>query len=132
MKQFKHYFYVLLLPLMLMLSACGDDDDEPEPVETSSPEKSGIVIKNNSSYDLTNFRVYFIGANSYQTITYENYGTFKKGRTITVTEIPDGAVYYYLATTLGGTSFFSIDYSISTRRITLTDETVGNWTSNSN
>ncbi len=131
MKQFKHYFYVLLLPLMLMLSACGDDDDEPEPAGTSQ-EKSGIVIKNNSSYDLTNFRVYFIGANSYQTITYENYGTFKTGRTITVTEIPDGAVYYYLATTLGGTSFFSIDYSLSTRRITLTDETVGNWTSNGN
>ena len=112
--------YRLLGILLLAVCAVGFTGPEQNP--------DVVYITNGSSYTLNDFVVYFTNSKG-ELITRENKGTLKAGGH-TDADIPQGAEYYYMATTLMGSRFFSPDYKVSLTSITLTDATVGEWRTN--
>lgn len=124
MKQAIKLFNLILITfLSFSLASCGDDkDDEPSAVTGK------ITITNSSTYTLSNFIVHFTN-DDHEIITKEQKGTVKPKDKITV-DIPLGATKYYMGTTASGKYYFSPDYSTSVRKQILTDQIVGNWSTN--
>ena len=123
MKQAIKLFSLLLITfLSVSLTSCGDDEDEPSAVVGK------VTITNSSTYTLENFIVNFTNDGG-EIITREHKGTVKPKDKVLV-EIPIGATKYYMGTTVAGTYFFSPDYATTVRNQVLTDQIVGNWTSN--
>lgn len=124
MKQtLKLFGLLLIMAFSFTASSCSDDkNDEPSAVVGK------ISITNSSSYTLSGFIVNFTNDKG-EIITREQKGTVKPKDKISV-DIPIGATMYYMGTSLQGTYFFSPDYSVSVRNQVLTDQIVGNWTSN--
>lgn len=127
MKQIYRLLGILMLAVCAVgFTSCGSDEPEPAPGPEQNPDV--VYITNGSSYTLNDFVVYFTNSKG-ELITRENKGTLKAGGH-TDADIPQGAEYYYMATTLMGSRFFSPDYKVSLTSITLTDATVGEWRTN--
>lgn len=124
MAKLMKWLMVILIPLFsLTITSCSDDkDDEP------SATVGTITITNSSTYTLDNFMVNFTSVSG-EVITKESKGTIKPKETVKV-DIPIGAKLYYMSTTANGTRFFSADYEVSVKKQILTNEIVGNWSSN--
>lgn len=121
MKRIK-FLSMLLLMLVTTFSfaACSDDDDE---------NGSGLVITNSSTYTLQRFRVVFITAQG-ETLSDREYGTFYPGAKQEIPEIPAGAAYYYMATYANNMWFFSVNYEVSVRNLSITTDVIGEWRTN--
>ena len=121
----KHYSVLIAMFLLFVaantFTACGGD-------EVDDTTQGTLVIKNNSIYSLQRFAIRFINSRG-ETISDIDKGTFEPGSSQKCT-IPIGATEYYMRTLLGGTYFFSPNYEVSIKKITLDNSTVGAWTSN--
>lgn len=115
--------YLIVMLMSVFVAACGGDDkDEP------SATVGKLNITNNSTYTLSDFVVNFTN-DSGEVITREQKGTVKPNDKVSV-DIPIGATKYYMGTSLYGTRFWSADYAVSVKKQVLTDQIVGNWSSN--
>lgn len=121
----KHYSTLIAMFLLFMtantFTACGGDS-------VDDTTQGTLVIKNKSTYSLPRFSVVFINSRG-EKISDIDKGTFDPGSTQTYT-IPVGATEYYMRTNLSGTVFFSPNYIVSVKKITLDNSTVGEWTTN--
>lgn len=117
------WLLLLLVSFGFSVSSCSDDDDD-EP----SAVVGKLTITNNSTYTLSNFIVNFTN-DSHEIITKEQKGTLKPKDKVTV-DIPIGATLYYMGTTSNGKYFWSPDYSTTVKSQVLTDQIVGNWSTN--
>jgi len=126
MKKFLKFFPVLFAVMLtgLVTTSCGDDDEDDVPAGVVGH----ITIKNSSKYELDDFVVNFIN-DDLELITRERKGTLKCNASCQV-DIPIGATKYYMGTSQGGKMFWSANYDISIRSQVLTDQSVGNWSSN--
>ena len=126
--------------MCVTFTSCSDD---PEPTvdnttllllqqlqEQQKQQSSSVVtITNNSTNDLYRFTVHFVNAYG-EELTAPDYGTLYAGSSVSA-EIPTGAEKYYMATYLYGTWYFSPDYAISYKSLTLSSAEVGRWRANS-
>lgn len=121
MKRFK-FLSMLLLMLVTTFSfaACSDDDDDAS---------TGLVITNSSTYTLQRFRVVFITSQG-ETLSDREYGTFYPGAKQEIPVIPVGAAYYYMATYQNNMWFFSANYEVSYRNLSITTDVIGEWRTN--
>ncbi|MCM1451803.1 MAG: hypothetical protein NC102_06065 [Clostridium sp.] len=123
-KQF--YKFLLLFAVVLTMgfatSSCGGDDDEP------SASVGKVSILNSSTFTVNNFQVIFVN-DKMEIITRESKGTLKPKDKVNV-DIPIGATEYYMGGVMYNTVFFSANYKVSVTNQVLTDQTVGQWTTN--
>lgn len=122
-KAIKLFGLLFMVCLFAPMTSCGDDDDD-EP----SAVVGKVEILNNSKYSLENFFVNFTNDHG-EIITREQKGTIKPKERVYV-DIPIGATYYYMGFRDSGYTFFSVDYAVSVRNQVLTDQIVGNWSTN--
>lgn len=124
MKKFiKLFFPILMVMVCLGFNSCSKDhDDEP------SATVGKLSVTNSSTYTLNEFTVIFVNSRM-ETITIERKGTLKPKDQVSV-DIPIGATEYYMGTIMYSTTFFSPNYDINVKRQVLTDQTVGQWTTN--
>lgn len=124
MKHVKNLILVMFAIFCCTAFTSCDKDDDKEPSTTTGR----VNITNKSQYTLYDFGVVFTNSKG-EKITAEDKGTLKPNDKVTV-DIPIGATYYYMRTYLSGKYYFSVDYSTDVRSQVLSDQVVGNWTSN--
>ena len=128
----KNFLLNLLAMMMVAMvsvgfTSCSDDDkEEALPV---IPQTNKVTVKNNSTYSLYRFRVVFVNSRM-EEIDDKDFGTREPGKSISC-EIPTGATEYYMATYQNYTWFFSPNYEVSYKNISLTNSIINNWYSNS-
>lgn len=112
--------FAMVAFLSVGFTSCHDDDDDAP---------SQVVIKNGSTYTLTRFRVVFMNSRM-EELTDKDFGTLSPGETVTAV-IPTSAKEFYMATYLSNTWYFSPNYEVTYKNLTLTNAEVGNWSANS-
>lgn len=108
---------LLMLVTTFSFAACSDDDDDTS---------TGLVITNSSTYTLQRFRVVFYTSQE-GILSDREYGTFYPGAKQEIPVIPVGAAYYRMATYLDEEWYFSPNYEVSYRNLSITTDVIGEW-----
>lgn len=124
----KNYLWLismaLFVGLSLTLTAC-DDKNEPDEVI----QETKVTVTNNSAYTLYRFRVVFVNS-KLEELTDRDFGTLDPGSTITA-DIPTSAKDFYMATYLNSKWFFSPNYEVTYKNLSLSTAEIDNWSANS-
>ena len=100
-----------------------------DPGSVNPPSSNQVIVTNNSTYVLYRFRIVFLNSRN-ETLSDIDCGTLSPGKSASA-DIPTAAKEYYMATLLSSTWFFSPNYDIQYKVLSLSTDEIGRWKSNS-